>query len=53
MEALIILDWKIAAKRLHFSYHEPIEFLVTMKFVAQFEHMKAFAREIHLHWMMK
>ncbi|WP_339204912.1 ArsR family transcriptional regulator [Paenibacillus sp. FSL K6-3182] len=47
MEALIILDWKIAAKRLHFSYHEPIEFLVTMKFVAQFEHMKAFAREIH------
>jgi DNA-binding transcriptional ArsR family regulator len=47
VEALIILDWGIAAKRLQFSYHEPIEFLTTMKFVAQFEHMKAFAREIH------
>lgn len=40
-------DWVKAVERLHFSYHEYIEFITAVTLVAQADHMKDFARELH------
>ncbi|WP_053372484.1 ArsR/SmtB family transcription factor [Paenibacillus sp. FJAT-27812] len=42
-----MLDWEEIVERLRFSYHEQIEFMSAVTIVAQFEHIKEFAREVH------
>ncbi|WP_141503449.1 ArsR/SmtB family transcription factor [Paenibacillus luteus] len=40
-------EWEAATKRLHFKYHELIEFMIAVSLIAQEKHMKEFAREVH------